>query len=198
MSFFNSLVNQIGREVGRDIYKNVKNAAHNVCKTQLSGNLSLIEDIEKFKISKYTKTTFNNFQLLHNKFISSVNPNCYYFDDVYFAYIELCEKVEASFDIKTGKNMYEIGEETFELIDRHFKKCLELHLEWVDTMILIKESDIAIEKSNIKIYESKGFLGKLLHSKKSEVSIKKIENLNSDIESIKQYISMWNGFKLSF
>ena len=65
-------------------------------------------------------------------------------------------------------------------------------------MIAMKEASIAIEKANIKLYESKNFFSKLFHSKKPKKSLLAIEKLNGEVESLKQYIETWNNLDVKF
>lgn len=195
MSFFNSLVNQIGREVGRDVYRSIKNtASKSIAYDKLTGNNLLISEITNFKPSKYNKVTGTNFNLLTKNVMSNVNPRCFLFDDVYFAYIKLTETIFD--DTKNSNKQIVAGETFYSNIELNFKRSLKIHIDWINDMILTKETDIALEKANIAIYNNKGFFGKLFHSNKPSKSQAKIDKLKPEVENLKSYITMWDGFNL--
>jgi hypothetical protein len=192
MSIVRALVNQIGREIGRDVYKNIKNsAAKSSSASRLTGNLSLLYDIEEFKPSKYKKVTGNNLQLLFNNIFQpiKVNYRCFYFDDVFIAFVDLLEKIEKTSDVFDFTNIYEY-------IDQIFPLMVERHISWVEDEILMKEGDITLEKANIRIYESKGFFGKFFHKKKPSISNSNIEKLEKEIDDLKNHINVMKNFNL--
>lgn len=191
MSIVRALVNQIGREIGRDVYKGIKKSAAKSSSASRSGNLSLLFDIEDFKPSKYKKVTGNNLQLLFNNIFQplKINYRCFYFDDVFIAFVDLLEKIEKTSDVFNFTNIYEY-------IDQIFPLMVEKHISWVEDEILMKEADITLEKANIRMYESKGFFGKLFHKKKPAISNSNIERIESEIESLKSHISVMKNFNL--
>jgi hypothetical protein len=192
MSIVRALVNQIGREVGRDVYRNIKNSAANSSSaSRLTGNILLIREIEEFKISKYPKVTGTNIQLLFNKLFkpNSINNRCFFFDDVYIAFISLLERIEKTSDKFEFSNVYEV-------VDNVFKNAIKIHILWVEDEILMKETDITLEEANIKVYELKGFFAKMFHKKKPSVSKSNIAKLKEEVRSLKSHVDVMKNFKL--
>lgn len=83
MGLVNSMVNQIGREIGKDIYRGIK--------SESSDNYSLRSEISNFKLSPYDKVTIRNLANLVEK---SENIDSRGFNDWETCFLDLDEKID--------------------------------------------------------------------------------------------------------
>lgn len=86
MSLVQSIFNQIGREIGRDIYRGSKSLKG----TSNSFEQSLLEEINSFELATYDKTTIKKLANLIAK-TDQVNHRNFTFDEVF---IELDSKID--------------------------------------------------------------------------------------------------------
>jgi hypothetical protein len=93
MSFFNSLVNQMGRETGRDIYRSIKSSVNRSHSTSTSNNSALINELKNFELSAYDKVTYNRFLNLSEKF-NNINGRSIDFVQAFDAMFNLISRLE--------------------------------------------------------------------------------------------------------
>jgi hypothetical protein len=89
MSLVQSFINQIGREIGRDVYNSVKSNV-NVKSNYGGGTSTFLEQLNGFKLSAYDKLTMNNLVNLVES-VSKISPNN--FNNLEY-FIEVDEKID--------------------------------------------------------------------------------------------------------
>lgn len=87
MSLVNSMINQIGREIGKDLYKGLKSSVT----IPSIGNYSFQKELSEFKLAAYDKVTIKNLVNLIEK-SDDINPRG--FNDWETCYLDLDEKID--------------------------------------------------------------------------------------------------------
>lgn len=89
MSLVQSFINQIGREIGRDVYTSIKNNK-SVTTNYGSGASTTWDQLQNFKLSAYDKLTMNNLVNLVES-VSELSPNNF---DNLESFVILDEKID--------------------------------------------------------------------------------------------------------
>ena len=145
MSFFNSLVNQVGREVGRDIYRttkyNILSAYNKIKDSSSSSNYSILKEINNFEFSVYDKHSIRRFQNITDK-LKNINPESFDWDDVYEAYYDLLSRFESRIGDKA--DISDIRRDLPKLFNIH----KDIHVRYLKR-IALKFYDIRQENQNM-------------------------------------------------
>lgn len=121
MSLVQSFINQIGREIGRDVYNSVKSNVN--VKSVYGGSTTTVrEQLSSFKLSAYDKTTMNN---LINLVESVSNLSANNFTNLEY-FIEVDEKIDFCKD-HLDKKYTEQLEKLDALNQKNFQEFLLLH-----------------------------------------------------------------------
>jgi hypothetical protein len=92
MSLVNAFINQIGREIGRDVYRNVRvrPSKHIPTSSYFGFNQDFIDEIKSFELAAYDKVSVRNIINLIEK-SENINPRSFNWQD---CYIELDNKID--------------------------------------------------------------------------------------------------------
>jgi hypothetical protein len=146
MGLVNSLIKQVGREIGRDAYKTIKS---NFNKTKnVSDNINSLQQIQNFKISHYDKITFRNLTILVNDVIDKTNPKSFDWEDVILALDKLIDDIKQT--IKSSDFLDEI-EKLDKEVFVEYQIFKQQHLSFVSK--LIEEYEV-----KVKTYENRNGL----------------------------------------
>jgi hypothetical protein len=153
MSLVQSVFNQIGREIGRDIYRSSKSIKSESSPSDIDIIKSLLKEIDDFELSSHDKNTIKKLANLVNK--SSVGGNIsarnFMFDSIY---VNLDEKIDFA-----RKYVDESYLEDIDKLDKennfNYLAILESHRIWIDRQIQnLEKKDY--KKSNKFIFILKG------------------------------------------
>lgn len=139
MSLVNSMINQIGREIGKDVYKSLSNKNKQSLNDQFTLN-----KVKHFNLSAYDKTTLNNLvNLVENSALIDVRK----FDQWEEYFIELDKKIDFCKENLDKKHLPKLEE-----LDEQNQKDYEV------AKIFYKSHIIDSVKSKIEKYEKSSVL----------------------------------------
>lgn len=102
MSFLNSVINQVGREVGRDIYNGAKYSLKS--NKSIVSNSSILNSIRRFQVSPYDKVTFRNIGILYNS-IEQINPRSFDWMECHVEFDELLDSLKIDKQYQEGLDL---------------------------------------------------------------------------------------------
>jgi hypothetical protein len=146
MGFLQSVTNQIGRELGRDIYHSVKKKASSLANITPTDDVK--HKISTFKLAQYEKVTVRNLNELVDK-VAELTPLSSYELELYF---DLDEKIDFCKEALSDKFLVELEE-----LDKrnlsNYKLALAEHKGWVQNRIdnLQKKVDNYVEPNKMKL-----------------------------------------------
>lgn len=150
MGLLNSMINQIGREMGRDVYCSLKTSG---IETSSTNGFSLLLKLRDFKLSAYDNTTIKN---LINLIEESDEIRSNTFDDWGMCYVELDEKIDFCKE-HLGKRYLPKLEGFDRLNSLNYSIAMDMHKSFVNK----KVSDITTEVST---YDNSNKLTSILYS----------------------------------
>lgn len=153
MSLVNAFINQIGREIGRDVYRNasIRSSKHIPTLSYADFNADFAAEINSFKLAAYDKVSVRNLINLIEK-SENVNPRSFNWQD---CFVELDNKIDFCKEHLDKENL-----EKLETLDNqnamNFSVVKEQHKNYI-------AKTIENIKNEITNYESRNFtLGFLL------------------------------------
>lgn len=152
MSLVNSMINQVGREMGRDAYRSVKNAMLSSKNKNIVDNFSLLVQVKNFDVSPYEAVTMRNLNKLVDSVTTNINPRSFDWEDVFLELDNLIDSLKVSL-----KSSDHVGE--LEKLDNNvlvgYKISEQVHKNFINR--LIEE-----HKTKIQEHESRNGLTSLL------------------------------------
>ena len=147
MGLLNSMINQVGREIGRDIYRTAKNSFGS--SKEIPTNIDLNGMVRSFTLSSYDKVTMKNITFLVNEVIFKANPRTFDWDDLLIDLDSLIDDLKVAF--KSSEYLEDI-EKLDQMVFSKYNTLKELHKNFVSDLI-------EDHKNKINSYESrKGYV----------------------------------------
>ena len=124
MSLLNSAINQIGREIGRDVYRSLKTNSND------PSNNTILQEIKSFELSAYDRVSVRNLSNLVEK-TDDINPKEI---NALESFFELEDKIDwCRENLKDEFN--EDLDRLFKLNELNYKICLDRHKRYIDSLI---------------------------------------------------------------
>jgi len=130
MSLVNSFINQIGRELGKDVYRHVTSQPNRMGLTESKLLLNVFDEVKSFELANYDKVTLRKLSNLVEK-VSSVSHNNFMFHHIFG---ELDRKIDfvrdnISADFKDEVDILDNKNES------NLKTAFMLHKDWVSELV---------------------------------------------------------------
>jgi hypothetical protein len=139
MSLVNAFINQIGRELAHDVYRNAttQNYYKRTQSKKIDFNESFLNEVNKFELAAYDKVTVRQIINLIEK-SKGIEPNSFEFQECYITLdnkIDFCKQhIDKEFQAQL--------EELDRLNESNFKSALSAHKIYISALIQKFEADI--------------------------------------------------------
>jgi hypothetical protein len=156
MSLVQSIFNQVGREIGRDLYKSAKSLKSGNSYSEYDELGSILKEIQDFQLSSYDKTTIKKLANLVER-SGEISSRNFIFDDIF---IELDRKIDFA-----KKYVKEEHKDTLEQLDKennfNYTSHLYAHKLWIGRQVEEKEKKVSELKDvtlvDLPLFLIKGF-----------------------------------------